>query len=157
MTSRKRVLAAVAHTEPDRVPVDLGSTPSSNISAIAFNNLKKHVGFKHPTRVYDVIQQLAQPDDEVLDHFNIDIVDNGRAFNTEDSDWYDVQLTDGSKAHYPSPFQPQQQPDGSWIASATDGTPLAKMPACGTFFDQLYFPYLDGYPSDYQNLSADIG
>ncbi|UCD27757.1 MAG: methyltransferase, partial [Planctomycetota bacterium] len=129
----------------------------SNISAIAFNNLKKHVGFKHPTRVYDVIQQLAQPDDEVLDQFNIDIVDNGRAFNTEDSDWYDVQLADGSKAQYPSPFRPEQQSDGSWIASATDGTPLAKMPAGGTFFDQLYFPYLDGYPSDYQNLSADIG
>ena len=26
------------------------------------------------------------------------------------------------------------------------------MPASGTFFDQTYFPYLDGYPADYKTL-----
>ena len=35
MNSRERVLAAIAHKQPDLVPVDLGSTPSSGISAIA--------------------------------------------------------------------------------------------------------------------------
>ena len=39
MTSRERVLAAIAHKEPDRVPVDMGATPSSGISAIAYSNL----------------------------------------------------------------------------------------------------------------------
>ena len=41
MTSRERVLAAIAHKEPDKVPVDMGSTPSSGISAIAYSNLLK--------------------------------------------------------------------------------------------------------------------
>ncbi|HEB78505.1 MAG TPA: methyltransferase, partial [Methylothermaceae bacterium] len=42
MTSRERILASVRHREPDRVPVDLGSTPSSGISAIAYHNLKEY-------------------------------------------------------------------------------------------------------------------
>lgn len=37
MTSRERVLAAIDHREPDRVPVDLGSTMSSSISTIAYH------------------------------------------------------------------------------------------------------------------------
>ena len=44
MTSRERVLAAIAHKEPDRVPVDMGATPSSGISAIAYSNLVKYLG-----------------------------------------------------------------------------------------------------------------
>ena len=44
MTARERILAAIQHREPDRAPVDLGSTPSSGISVIAYNNLKKHLG-----------------------------------------------------------------------------------------------------------------
>jgi len=60
MTSRERILAAIEHRQPDRVPVDLGATPSSGISAIAYGNLKRHLGLMQgSTRVYDVVQQLA--------------------------------------------------------------------------------------------------
>jgi len=156
MTSRERVLAGITHKEPDRIPLDIGSTPSSTISAIAFNKLKKHLGLKGPTRVYDVIQQLFQPDDDFLDRFGVDVVDNGRAFNTADQDWHDVTLSDGSEAQYPAWFRPQQQTDGSWIAYSPNGTPLAKMPSKGAFFDQLHFPYLDGYPSNYKKLTQDL-
>jgi ABC-type spermidine/putrescine transport system permease subunit II len=33
------VLAAIEHREPDTVPVDLGATPSSGISAIGYNSM----------------------------------------------------------------------------------------------------------------------
>jgi uroporphyrinogen decarboxylase len=46
MTPRERVLASIAHQEPDGLPVDLGATPSSGISAIAYHNLKQHLGIK---------------------------------------------------------------------------------------------------------------
>ena len=41
MNSRERVLAAIAHQEPDGVPVDLGAPASSGISAIAYAGLKE--------------------------------------------------------------------------------------------------------------------
>ena len=82
MKSRERVLAAIAHKEPDYVPLDLGATPSSDISAIAYNNLKKHLGLTGGhTRIYDVVQQVVQPEDEILDRFGVDVLDIGRVFN----------------------------------------------------------------------------
>ncbi|MCX8037170.1 MAG: uroporphyrinogen decarboxylase family protein [Candidatus Sumerlaeia bacterium] len=153
MNSRERILAAIEHRQPDRVPVDLGATPSSGISAIAYGNLKRHLGIADGhTRIYDVVQQLAQPEDFILDRFRVDVVDVGRSFNTNDNDWYDITLADGQKAQYPVWFRPERQPDGSYVARHRDGTELARMPAGGTFFDQTCFPYIDGYPSDYSGL-----
>ena len=63
MTSREQVLAAINHQQPDKVPVDMGATPSSGISAIAYSNLVKHIVRSDlPVLIYDVVQQLAQPD-----------------------------------------------------------------------------------------------
>jgi uroporphyrinogen decarboxylase len=147
LTPRQRVLAAIEHREPDRVPVDLGATPSSGISAIAYGRLKQHLGMHEGhVRVYDVVQQIAQPEDGILDRFGIDVVDVGRAFNCDDADWYDVELPDGQPAQYPTWFRPERQPDGSWLARAWDGTAIARMPAGGAFFDQACYPYLDGCP-----------
>jgi uroporphyrinogen decarboxylase len=158
MTARERILAAIEHRQPDRVPVDLGATPSSGISAIAYGNLKKHLGIRNgATRVYDVVQQLAQPEDFILNRFNIDVVDIGRAFNTGDDAWQPTVLADGQTALYPAWFHPEQQPDGSFIARMKDGLDIAHMPEGGTFFDQSYFPYLDGYPEDFRDLSTEMG
>jgi len=158
MTSRERVLAAIEHREPDRVPVDLGSTPSSGISAIAYGHFKRHLGLTAGrTRVYDVVQQLAQPEDAILDRCGIDVVDIGRTFNRNDDAWYDIHLGDGQPAQYPAWFHPERQPDGSWLARLPDGTAIAHMPVGGTFFDQPCFPYLDDYPSDFAGLDAAMG
>lgn len=150
MNSRERILAAIDHIEPDRVPLDLGATPSSGISAIAYNRLKEHLGLAGGrTRVYDVVQQLARPEDEVLDAFGVDVIDVGRAFNELDEHWTPVRLPDGSAAHHPSWFRTRRREDGGADAFHASGEKLAEMPPGGTFFDQTCFPYLDGYPADH--------
>lgn len=158
MTSRERIIAAIAHVEPDKVPVDLGATPSSGISAIAYSNLMKYLGKELPTLVYDTVQQLAQPDDSILDLFGVDVIDVGRAFDTEPSDWYPIRLANGAEAFYPKGFRPTLLDDGSYVTYDDDGKRiLSKMPVGATFFDQTYFPYKDGYPSDYGTLDAEMG
>jgi uroporphyrinogen decarboxylase len=99
-------------------------------------------------RIYDVVQQLAQPEDEVLNRLGIDVVDIGRAFNITPQGWYGVTLADGQAAQYPAWFHPERQGDGAWIAHGPRGEALARMPARGTFFDQILFPWVDGFPSD---------
>ena len=117
MNGRERIIAAIEHRESDKVPVDLGATPSSGISVIAYNNLKKHLGISSgKTLVYDVVQQLAQPEDSILNHFNIDVIDAGRTFNTSDSDWREITVADGSQAFYPEWFKPELEKDGTWLA-----------------------------------------
>ncbi|MEN6384802.1 MAG: uroporphyrinogen decarboxylase family protein [Phycisphaerales bacterium] len=153
MTSRERILASILHKQPDRVAIDFGATPSSGISAIAYNNLKKYFAQSSlPTRIYDVVQQLAEPDDVILDKFNVDVIDIGRSFNIEQNKWYNVTIADGSIAQYPKWFKPKQLSDGSWVAYSSDNQLIAKMPNQGTFYDQCCFPYIDGYPQDFKNL-----
>lgn len=158
MTSRERILAAVEHREPDRVPVDLGATPSSGISAIAYGRLTRHLGWAggHP-RVYDVVQQLAEPEVTVLDRFGVDVLDLGRVFNQEAAGWYPVTLADGQPGLYPAWFRPEATPEGGWIVRSPEGTEIARMPAGGTFFDQTCFPYLEGYPAELGGLDTAMG
>ena len=159
MNSRERVLAAIAHKQPDQVPVDLGSTPSSGISAIAYSNLLKAIGRTDlPVQIYDVVQQLAQPDMSIIDRFGVDVLDIGRAFNTEEKDWHETILANGDKAFYPIHFKPVKQADGSYHCYDEDGKRLlALMPQGATFFDQSYFPYINGFPENYDTLDEEMG
>jgi uroporphyrinogen decarboxylase len=157
MNSRECVLAAINHQEPDKLPVDLGSTPSSGISALAYDRLTRHLNLSNRhNRVYDVVQQVTQPEAEVLDHFGIDVIDIGRAFNTAPADWYPFTLPDGTPVEFPAWFRPERRPDGSYLAYR-NGEVLAKMPAGATFFDTTVWPYLDGYPATYDDLGAAMG
>ncbi len=152
MTGRERLQAAVAHRESDKVPVDMGATPSSGISAIAYSNVMAYAKLKGSTDIYDVVQQLAQPNDAFLDRFGIDIVDIGRGFDTEAKDWLPTTMYNGQAARYPAWFKPQAEKTGGWMVHHHDGTLIARMPEGSAFYDQTYFPYLDGYPADYKDL-----
>jgi uroporphyrinogen decarboxylase len=158
MTSRERVLSAIAHRQPDRVPVDLGATPSSGISAIAYDRVKRRLGINSgSTRVYDVVQQLAQPEEALLDRFKIDVLDVGRSYNTAPADWRAVVLPDGTPVEFPSWFKYKVEEDGSWSAHHRDGTRIASMPHGARFFDQTCYPYEDAYPADWSGLDAAMG
>ncbi len=159
MNSRERILASINHQKMDKVPVDLGATTSSGISAIAYSNLIKYIGREElPTLIYDVVQQLAQPDDFILDRFGVDVIDIGRTFNAKPSDWYPIVMPNGASAYYPIWFKPETQADGSHVTYDSDGERiLSKMPIGATFFDQCYFPYEDGYPDDFSGLGTQMG
>jgi uroporphyrinogen decarboxylase len=73
MTSRERLLTALNHKEPDRVPIDLGGTPTSTLSVQALENLKSYLGLHFKTRVMSSIFLTAYPDEEILRRFGIDL------------------------------------------------------------------------------------
>jgi uroporphyrinogen decarboxylase len=158
MNSRERVLAAIQHREPEGLPVDLGATPSSGISAIAYDNLLPHLPLKDKRIwVYDVVQQVAQPSEEILDYFRIDTVDLGRAFNKRDQDWYDYTLPSGGTAQQPTWFRPHRQENGSYLAYVR-AQPIAVMPAATFSYDQTVYPFIDGYPEHYgKNMDEAMG
>lgn len=71
MTSRERLLAALNHTEPDRVPIDLGGN-QTGIHKFAYQALVRHLGLSDEVRIMDAVQQLARPCEEVLQRFRVD-------------------------------------------------------------------------------------
>jgi len=139
MTSRERVLAAIAHKEPDRLPIDQGSMRSTGIMAIAYNRLKRQLGHEdQPTRLYDLIQQLAVPGDWYLERFRIDVVDLGRVFEPRDG-WQPWKLPDGSPAVAPGWFRAERE-NGAMICRDSSGTVIGRMPDGALYIDQAIWP-----------------
>ena len=66
MNSMDRLLLSINHKQPDKVPIDLGSSTVTGISAVAYNNLKKYLKIERTTRIFDVVQQLANVDMEII-------------------------------------------------------------------------------------------
>lgn len=142
MNSRERFLAAANHTEPDRVPLDFGVTRSGGITAVAYNELKGFMGIEAgPAKVYDIQQQLAWPDDVLLDRYNVDILDVGRAFLTEPADWKPCTLKDGSAGLLPAYHNHSVDADGNETLCTAKGTPVAVKPNTSYYFDQLSWPW----------------
>ncbi len=152
MNSRERLLLALNHKQPDKIPVDLGSSTVTGISAIAYNKLKKHLGIDKPSRVFDVVQQLANVDMEIIDIFGVDALDINRV-SVDTGEWYNVELHDGSNAQFPGWYRPLRDNDGSWYTADSDGTIISKRAAGAAFYDQMYFPYEDGYPENLDDLN----
>lgn len=73
LSHRERVLTALSHRQPDRVPIDLGSTPVTGISVRAYERVKALLGLNHDTKVYHRQAQLAVVDPIVLDLFGVDV------------------------------------------------------------------------------------
>ena len=74
MNSRERVLTALNHKEPDRVPFDLGGTVVTGIQIRAYRRLRDYLGL--PQReivIIDMLQQLAQVDDDVMERLGVDV------------------------------------------------------------------------------------
>jgi uroporphyrinogen decarboxylase len=144
MTPRERILAALNHQQPDRVPVDFSGHRSSGIHAIAYARLRKHLGLsERPIRVYDIIQQMAVVDDDVLELFGVDTIELGRAFAVEDRWWRDWVLPDGSPCKVPSWVTPERE-SNRWILRSPSGRVLAQMPDGALYFEQTYYPFIDG-------------
>jgi len=71
MTSRQRMLAALNHQSPDRVPIDLGGN-QTGIHKFAYAALLKHLGIADQVTIMDAVQQLAQPCEALLERFHVD-------------------------------------------------------------------------------------
>ncbi len=71
MTSRERVLRALNHQVPDRVPIDLGGN-QTGIHKNAYRALVQHLGIADEIRIMDAVQQLARPCERVLERLRVD-------------------------------------------------------------------------------------
>jgi uroporphyrinogen decarboxylase len=72
MSSRQRVLKALNHEAPDRVPIDLGGF-QTGIHRKAYSELIDYLGIEDEIVIMDPVQQLARPCEKVLERFSVDI------------------------------------------------------------------------------------
>jgi len=137
MNHRQRVLTALCHQEPDRVPMDLGGTMDSTIMAVPYHALRRHLGLgAGTTRVADVYQHTALVEEDVRQALGVDVV----FVSDEPNEWRSGTLPDGSLAEFPAQFLPQLQDDGSQVTFDAAGNAVLRMPRGGHYFDPVYSP-----------------
>ncbi|MBN1402500.1 MAG: hypothetical protein JXA74_16795 [Anaerolineae bacterium] len=73
MTGRQRVLAALAHEQPDRVPLDLGATRDSSIVVEGYERLKAHFGVQAEDRLTSRMMRVVEVGERILQALEIDV------------------------------------------------------------------------------------
>jgi uroporphyrinogen decarboxylase len=123
MTSRERLLTALNHQEPDRVPFDLSSTQVTGIHVVAYRGLREALGLPPvEPELCDKIQQLALPHDDLMTRLGVDVrglyplnSHNWNVIETEAGDYWQYQDEWGITHRRP-------RPDGLYYSIAQ--TPL---------------------------------
>jgi uroporphyrinogen decarboxylase len=143
MTSRERILNAINFKPADKFPVDLGGHRSSGISALAYARLKEYLGIHTGNiYVYDIIQQLAIVEKPVLDLFQADVIELGRGFLPDNSEWKDWTLPDGTPCRIPAFINIEKQgPD--WVLLSDDGREIGRQKKGVFYFEQTHYPLVD--------------
>ena len=74
MTSRERALAALNHREPDRVPIDLGSTIVTTVTRTAYDALRLHLGLSPDSQPNISHRQMdtVYPKEDLLGLYRVD-------------------------------------------------------------------------------------
>ena len=148
MTPRERVQDALNHRQPDRTPIDFGGHRSSGIAAMAYARLKQALGISSgDIYVYDVIQQLAIVEPEVLDAVGADVVELGRGFMRDGADWRAWELPDGTPCKIPNFVNMERRGDDSYLLS-DDGIDLAIQKEGCPYFEQIHWPWLERNPDE---------
>ncbi|MFP4383429.1 MAG: uroporphyrinogen decarboxylase family protein [Spirochaetia bacterium] len=157
MTGKERIIGAVEHRETDRVPVDFGGYRSSGIMAQAYANLRKYLGLpKKPIKIYDVIQQLAIIDDDILEWSGADTVELGREFCNDDTGWKPWIEADGYEFLIPS-YTDIRKEGPHWYLYAPSGKKAGIRREGMLYFDQIYWPFQKEIPSDLSVLPGAMG
>jgi hypothetical protein len=74
MSSRGRVLAALAHRTPDAVPIDLGATPVTGVHVSCVAALRDYYGLeKRPVKVHEPYQLLGLLEEDLKQAIGVDV------------------------------------------------------------------------------------
>ncbi len=137
---RKRVIRALSHQEPDRIPLDLGSTRNSSINLVAYQKLKAYFGIEAEDKILHKFQQSVVVDEKILEALDIDFrcVAQGKSDSRPD-------IPVGEDGYRDEFGVIRRKPPGSFYYD------LVKSPLAGpiTIQDVLNFPWPDPHDPGY--------
>ena len=146
MNSRQRVLTALDHRQPDRIPLDLGASPVTGMHVSSVNKLRQALGLDvpgTPVKVIEPYQMLGEIKPDLLEALGVDVVGLGgprTMFGFPLKDWKPWTFFDGTPVLVPGGFNTDPEPNGD-ILMYPEGDrflqPSGRMPAGGYYFDAI--------------------
>ncbi|MBA7573285.1 hypothetical protein ES708_15081 [subsurface metagenome] len=144
MNSKKRILTALSHNQPDRIPMDFGSTPVSGIHVLPIYKLRSALGLKNiPLKVIEPYQMLGEIDDELSDILGIDTIGlsgKNNMFGFANENWKEFKTSWEQTILVPGKFPVEKDKNGYYLMfpeGDTSANPSAKMPSDGFFYDAI--------------------
>jgi hypothetical protein len=158
MTSSERVLAALNHRIPDRVPVDFGGTMVTGIHVSVVAALRDYFGLeKRPVKSLDPGQMLGLIEDDLKTAMGVDVEGVFRSttrFGFPLADWKPFRMYDGLEILVPGQFNYTIDTNGDTLVHPQgdlSAPPSARMPRDGYFFDAI----IRQEPIDEKNLNPE--
>lgn len=144
MTSRERLQAALDHQQPDRVPLDFGSTTVTGMHATAVAALREHYGLeRRPVKMHHTYGGLGMLEEDLLEALGVDtagILPRGTLFGYANEEWKEWRTPWGQVVLVGGGFQTTVEPGGDLLTypgGDLTAPPSGRMPAGGYFFDAI--------------------
>jgi hypothetical protein len=144
MTSKERVLAALAHRQPDRVPIDFGSTAVTGIHASCVAALREYFGLeKRPVKVHEPYQMLGLVEDDLQQAMGLDVegvFPSKTMFGFPNRNWKPWRMPDGLEVLVSEDFRVTMDANGDTLIypeGDVTAAPSGRMPRGGWFFDTI--------------------
>jgi len=144
MTSKERVLAALNHRQPDRVPIDFGSTGVTGMHATCVAGLRQYFGLDNrPVKVHEPYQMLGLIEDDLQSALGLDVegvFPRKTMFGFANHDWKPWRMPDGLEVLVSEDFRVTVDAAGNTLIYPEGDTgvaPSGRMPRDGYFFDSI--------------------
>ena len=146
MNSRERVALALEHQEPDRVPLDLGGSPTTGMHVSTVYALRQSLELDSPgapVKVIEPYQMLGEVGPDLWEALGVDVVglDTGTTmFGFKNEGWRSWRLFDGTPVLVPGGFNTKPDAEGGILMypqGDVSALPCARMPNGGFYFDAV--------------------
>jgi hypothetical protein len=144
LNSRERVRRSLNHQEPDRIPIDLGSTWISGIQVKAYANLKRALGIKGgEIKIVEPFQMLAEVEKSVREMLGVDtygIQLPNTFFGYKNENWKPFPFFDDTNVLISGHAEWEILSNGDMVQFPQGDRrvpPSGKMPKNGYYFDSI--------------------
>lgn len=145
MNSYERILSTINHRQPDRVPLDLGSSAVTGMSVVSVYLLRQALHLDPPgtpVKVIEPYQMLGEIGPDLLDALEADVVGLGgprTLFGFPNTNWKEWSFN-GTPVLVPEGFNTEFEADGSLLMypeGDKSAPPSGHMPPGGYYFDTI--------------------
>lgn len=146
MNSRERLIAALNHEQPDRIPLDLGASATTGMHVSAVYALRQALQLDPPgtpVKVTEPYQMLGEIKPDLLDALGVDVlplVSPKNLFGFRNENWKPWTFFDGTPVLVPEKFNTDLEPNGDILMypeGDRSAPPSGRMPSGGFYFDTI--------------------
>jgi len=144
MTGRECVRMALAHREPERVPMDFGGTTVTGMHALCVERLRTHYGLeRRPVKVHVPYNMLGLVEDDLAEAMGLDIAgvfSRNTVYGYPNEDWKEFETPWGQVVLISGHFRHTTDANGDLLTypqGDMTAQPSGRMPASSYFFDTI--------------------